>query len=85
VEKTPENKMFSVREKRWIAEEIQRILKSINHPELYGLEEISFELFVHGNNPMSFADILNNKAIDNPDVNPWNEAQDNGQELKPGG
>ena len=67
--------MFSVRQKREIATRIQAILRETNHPELPG-HEIQFHLHVMGSSNMSWADIKNNGACENPGVNPWNEKQD---------
>jgi len=67
--------MFSVRQKRELAEAIQQLLAETNHPELpHG--EIQFTLHVQGSNPWSWADIRNNGAVTNPDINQWNEQQD---------
>lgn len=73
--------MFSVRQKREIADAVQKILRATNHPELPS-GEISFELFVMGAEPWSFAQILNNGAVKEPAVNPHNEAQDPRENLK---
>ena len=67
--------MFSVRQKREIAQKVQQILRDTNHPELPE-GEIEFSLHVKGNTVMSWADIRNNGAVEKPDVNPWNEMQD---------
>ena len=67
--------MFSVRQKRHIANEVQRILRETNHPEL-SATEIQFRLLVSGAGSWSWADIRNNGAVESPDVNPWNEQQD---------
>ena len=67
--------MFSVKQKREIADKVQAILRETNHPELSS-EEIKFLLHVEGAETWSWADIRNNGAVDNPEVNPWNEAQD---------
>lgn len=67
--------MFSVREKRDIAEKVQEILRSTRHPELPA-GEIQFLLHVEGAGLWSWADIRNNGAVTNPGVNPHNEAQD---------
>lgn len=67
--------MFSVRQKREIADAVQRILRATNHPELPS-SEIQFSLHVDGAQAWSWADIRNNGAVTNPDVNPWNEMQD---------
>lgn len=68
--------MFSVTQKRIISEQVQRILRSTNHPEL-PVGEISFQLHVEGAASWSWADIQNNGAVSNPGVNPWNEKFDN--------
>jgi hypothetical protein len=68
--------MFSIRQKREIAEAIQRILRETNHPELPD-GEIIFHLHVIGRDPSwQWADIQNNGAVSNPIANPWNELQD---------
>ncbi len=67
--------MFSVREKREIADQIQKILRATNHPELPD-GEINFALHVCGSSQWSWADIRNNGALSTPEMNPWNEAQD---------
>lgn len=67
--------MFSIRQKREIADAVQRILRDTNHPELPD-GEIQFNLHVDGEKSWSWADIRNNGAVDAPEVNPWNEAQD---------
>ena len=66
--------MFSVQQKRDISEAVQTILRSTNHPEL-PIGEIQFRLHVDGATGWSWADIRNNGAVPNPDVNPWNELQ----------
>jgi hypothetical protein len=66
--------MFSVQQKRDIADAVQRILRETNHPELPE-GEISFHLHVDGAASWSWADIRNNGAVPTPDVNPWNEMQ----------
>ena len=67
--------MFSVKQKRQIADAVQQILRETNHPELPA-GEISFHLHVDGAEKWSWADIKNNGAVTIPGVNPWNEAQD---------
>ena len=67
--------MFSLRQKREIAEAVQKILRATNHPEL-PQGEISFVLHVSGAESWSWAEIRNNGAVVNPGVNPWNERQD---------
>lgn len=66
--------MFSVQQKREIADAVQKILRATNHPEL-PKGEISFSLHVDGAEAWSWADIRNNGAVLNPGINPWNEAQ----------
>lgn len=72
--------MFSVRQKREIAEKIQQILRETDHPELPE-DEIKFHLHVEGAAKWSWADIKNNGAVDAPDVNPHNEMQDPQNEI----
>lgn len=67
--------MFSVRQKREIADAIQKILRATNHPEL-PTGEIQFDLHVKGAENWSWADIKNNGSVLKPDVNGWNEKQD---------
>jgi hypothetical protein len=67
--------MFSVRQKREIADAVQKILSATNHPEL-PVDEIEFMLQVKGNEPWSFATICNNGSIKNPDINMHNELCD---------
>lgn len=67
--------MFSVRQKREIADAVQQILRDTQHPELPA-GEISFHLSVAGAHPWSFAEIKNNGAVPNPTINPHNEAMD---------
>jgi hypothetical protein len=69
--------MFSVRQKREIAEKVQQVLRDTAHPELPA-GEIQFHLHVAGAEAWSWADIRNNGAVQNPGVNPWNEKQDSG-------
>ena len=66
--------MFSVKQKREIAEAVQQILRATNHPEL-PQGEIKFLLRVEGAELWSWAEIRNNGAVTNPGVNPWNEQQ----------
>lgn len=67
--------MFSVNQKRQIADAVQKILRDTNHPEL-PKGEIQFALHVDGAESWSWADIRNNGAVTHPGVNPWNEMQD---------
>jgi hypothetical protein len=71
--------MFSVRQKQMIADQVQKILRDTNHPELPE-GEITFRLHVEGKETWSWADIKNNGAwdgtIDNPIGYLHNETQD---------
>ena len=67
--------MFSVKQKRYIADAVQKIIRSTAHPELPE-GEISFLLHVNGAEAWSWADIRNNGAVTNPEVNLHNERQD---------
>lgn len=67
--------MFSMRQKREIADEIQKILRKTNHPELPE-EEIKFNIYIEGKEEWSFANIKNNASVTNPGINVWNELQD---------
>lgn len=66
--------MFSVQQKRIIADAVQQILRITDHPEL-PKGEIQFKLHVDGVGDWSWADIQNNGAVMNPSVNPHNERQ----------
>ena len=69
--------MFSVRQKREIAEAVQQILRSTNHTELPGEdEEIQFLLHVDDKEDWSWADIRNNGSIEVARINLHNELQD---------
>ena len=72
--------MFSVRQKREVADKVQAILRETNHPELPE-GEILFQLGVKGAESWSWAVIRNNGAVTNPGVNPWNEKQDSQNKL----
>lgn len=67
--------MFSTRQKREIADAVQKILRATNHSELPD-GEIDFTLHVDGAQAWSWADISNNGAVAFPVENPWNESQD---------
>ena len=67
--------MFSVRQKREIADKVQQILRETQHPEL-PKGEISFLLHVVGAESWSWAVIRNNGAVTNPSINPHNELQE---------
>ena len=64
--------MFSVQQKRDIANAVQKILQNIDHPELPE-GEVEFHLHVDGAESWSWADIKNNGAVINPKINLWNE------------
>ena len=53
--------MFSVRQKREIADAVQKILRDTDHPEL-PMHEISFHLHVRGAENWSWANIINNDS-----------------------
>lgn len=65
--------MFSVSEKRKIAEGVAELLRATGHPELPRTGPIRFALHVDGAEEWSWADIKNNEAVTTPGVNPWNE------------
>ena len=67
--------MFSVAQKRAIADAVQKVLRDTGHPELPE-GEIQFRLMVNGAEGWSWADIHNNGAVPTPGVNPHNEAMD---------
>jgi len=68
--------MFSIKQKREIAEKVEAILRETHHPELPTEGPITFGLHVKGAEAWSWAIIQNNAAVPVPDMNPWNEAQD---------
>ncbi len=72
--------MFSMAQKRDIADKVQDILRETNHPELPA-SEIQFHLHVKGAQGWSWADIRNNGDVVDPGVNPWNEKQDKRNKL----
>ena len=59
--------MFSVSQKRMIANKIQLILRGTKHPELPD-DEIQFHIYIRGKDSWSWADINNNGAVLNPEV-----------------
>jgi len=67
--------MFSVQQKRDISASVQETLRATGHPELPETE-IEFVLDVKGKESWSWAKIQNNGSVENPSVNPHNEAQD---------
>lgn len=68
--------MFSVRQKREIAEAVQLILRSTKDPELSAFGEVKFCLHVFGANEEMIAKIQHNDSVPVPDVNPHNERSD---------
>jgi len=66
--------MFSVAQKRSIADGIQKLLRDTDHPELPN-GEITFDLHVLGAENRSWADIKNNGAVTVPSVNPQNDPE----------
>jgi len=67
--------MFSVKEKQMIANEIEKLLLSLNHPEMPN-EKPKFKLHVDGVTDWSWADIEPNWTYNEnnkPGVNPFNE------------
>lgn len=68
--------MFSLKEKQFIAAELEKLLLSLNHPEM-PKEKPVFTLHVDGAESWSWADIKPNHSFGpqgNPiGVNPWNE------------
>lgn len=67
--------MFSVAEKKKIAEGVEKILLELDHPEM-PKEKPVFKLHVDGKESWSWADIEPNWKYgdDNPpNISPWNE------------
>ena len=65
--------MFSIKEKQHIAAEIEKLLLSLNHPEM-STERPKFSLHVDGKESWSWADIEPNWTFSAPPTgNPWNE------------
>ncbi len=67
--------MFSLKEKQFIAKEIEKLLLSLEHPEMLK-EKPMFTLKVEGKESWSFAEIKPNWTFDinnPPEVNPFNE------------
>lgn len=69
--------MFSVKQKREISTKIQLLLRETGHPELPTDTEIKFAIHIEGAESWSWAMIENNGAVNNPGINPHNEAMDN--------
>ena len=65
--------MFSLQEKQKIANEIEKLLLSFNHPEM-PLERPKFELHIEGKEDWSLADIKPNWTFDGAyKTSFWNE------------
>ena len=64
--------MFSVKQKRKIANEIQKILRDTKHSEL-PKTEIQFSIHISGAESWSWANIRNNGAVINPSIDILNE------------
>lgn len=67
--------MFSIKEKQFIAAEVEKLLLGLNHPEM-PKEKPRFQLNVYGSQDWSWAEIEPNwkfNADNPPSVNPWNE------------
>jgi len=67
--------VFSVKEKRKIAEEIEKLLLNLDHPEMPKDKPV-FKLRVDGKESWSWAEIKPNWKYDDansPNTNPWNE------------
>ena len=67
--------MFSVAEKRWIAERVEELLLGLRHPEMPS-ERPFFRLHVEGKEGWSWANIGPNWQHDDSElqnVNPWNK------------
>jgi hypothetical protein len=67
--------MFSLKEKQYIASQVEKILLELNHPEM-PKDKPRFHLRVDGAEDWSFAEIDPNWTfgVDNPpNVNPFNE------------
>ncbi len=70
--------MFSIKQKQHIAAEVEKLLLSINHPEM-PTDKPDFQLLVAGKESWSFSVIKPNHTVtqdDIADANPWNEMQD---------
>lgn len=66
--------MFSVKEKQMIAQKVEKLLLSLNHPEMPS-DKPNFFLHVRGKEDWSWADIDPNwkYKTKSTSVNPWNE------------
>lgn len=69
--------MFSVKQKQFISSEVEKLLLSIEHPEM-PKEKVDFHLSVVGAEKWSWAEIKPNWQFDvnnPPNINPHNEMQ----------
>ncbi len=66
--------MFSITEKKKIANEIEKLLLSFNHPEM-PTEKPNFKIHIDGKESWSWADIEPNWKYEGKahKYNPWNE------------
>ena len=66
--------MFSMKEKQYLSEEIEKLLLGLNHPEM-PKSKPEFKLHVDGKESWSWADIEPNHHFENksPGINPFNE------------
>jgi len=67
--------MFSLKEKQLIADKIEGLLLSLDHPEM-PKDKPKFKLYVAGKEAWSWAEIKPNWAFtpeNPPEINPWNE------------
>lgn len=66
--------MFSMKEKQWLADEIEKLLLKLEHPEMPKAKP-SFKLHVDGAESWSWADIEPNWKFDGKTVTgkTWNE------------
>lgn len=66
--------MFSIEEKKKIAEAVEKVLLEIDHPEM-PKERPQFKLHVDGKENWSWADIVPNWHFEDkkPDESSWNE------------
>jgi len=67
--------MFSLEQKKQIADVVEKVILSFNHPEM-PKEKPSFHLHIGGKESWSWADIDPNWTFDEsnqPGINPWNE------------
>ena len=69
--------MFSMKQKQFIASEVEKLLLGLGHPEM-PKKKPEFHLHVNGEQAWSWADIEPNHHYETkePGVNPWNEAMD---------